>query len=73
MIVTCVLGFPEPGVKLVIFGGGTVNVTPLLACPDTVTTTGPVVAFAGAGTTMLVSLQLVGLAVTPLNVTVLVL
>src|SRR5215469_12120912 len=50
----------------------TVKLTPLLATPPTVTTTLPVVAPAGTGTAMLVALQLVGVAVTPLNVTVLV-
>ena len=50
----------------------TVKLTPLLATPPTVTTTLPVVAPAGTGTTMLVSLQLVGVAAVPLNVTVLV-
>jgi len=64
----------DVGVKLVIVGAGaavTVNVTPLLATPDTVTTTFPVVAPLGTGTTILVALQLVGAAVVPLNVTVL--
>lgn len=46
--------------------------TPLLATPPTVTTTGPVVEFAGTGTVMEVSFQLVGLPAVPLNVTVLV-
>src|SRR5437870_6416354 len=50
----------------------TVNVTPLLATPLTVTTTLPVVAPAGTGTTRLVADQLVGVAVVPLNFTVLV-
>jgi len=50
----------------------TVKSTPLLACPPTVTTTLPVAAPAGTGTTMLGSFQLVGVAVVPLNVTVLV-
>ncbi len=50
----------------------TVKVWPLLARPPTVTTTLPVVAPAGTGTTMLVADQLVGVAVVPLNVTVLV-
>ena len=36
------------------------KVTPLLACPSTVTTTGPVVAPTGTGTWIFVSLQLVG-------------
>ena len=40
--------------------------------PPTVTTTLPVVAPAGTGATMLVALQLVGVAAVPLNVTVLV-
>jgi hypothetical protein len=39
--------------------------------PLTVTTTGPVVAPAGTGAAMLVLPQLVGVAVVPLNVTVL--
>ena len=54
--------------------GGTVTAkdTPLLATPPTVTTTLPVVAAAGTGTTMLVADQLVGVAAVPLNVTVLV-
>jgi len=49
----------------------TVKLTPLLAIPPTVTTTRPVEAPEGTGATMLVSLQLVGVAVVPLNVTVL--
>ena len=40
--------------------------------PPTVTTTEPVVAPLGTGTTMLAALQLVGVAAVPLNVTVLV-
>ena len=50
----------------------TVKLDPLLATPPTVTTTFPVVAPVGTLATMLVALQLVGLAVVPLNVTVLV-
>src|SRR5215470_16448334 len=50
----------------------TVNAWPLLATPPTVTTTFPVVAPEGTGTMMLVADQLVGVAVTPLNVTLLV-
>jgi len=50
----------------------TVKLTPLLATPDTVTTTLPVVAPVGTGTAMLVLLQLVGVAVVPLNLMVLV-
>jgi hypothetical protein len=45
--------------------------TPLLACPPTVTTTLPVVAPVGTVVMMLVGLQLVGVANVPLNVTVL--
>src|SRR5262245_57101558 len=50
----------------------TVKVTPLLAWLLTVTTTGPVVAPDGTGAEMLLAFQLVGEAVVPLNVTVLV-
>src|SRR5690242_18920853 len=50
----------------------TVKVTPLLARPPTVTTTLPDVAPLGTGTPMLLALHLVGAAVVPLNVTVLV-
>jgi hypothetical protein len=49
----------------------TVKATPLLATPPTVTTTFPVVAPAGTDVTMLVVLQLVGVAAVPLNVTAL--
>jgi hypothetical protein len=49
-----------------------VNVDPLLATPLTVTTTFPVFAPEGTGTTMLVADQLVGVAAVPLNVTLLV-
>jgi hypothetical protein len=62
---------PVVGVMLVILGGGTVKFTPLLATPPTVTTTSPLAAAAGTGTTMLVSFQLVGDAMVPLKVTVL--
>jgi hypothetical protein len=48
----------------------TLNSAPLLAIPFAVTTTFPVVAPEGTGTTMLVALQLVGVAAVPLNVTV---
>src|SRR5437773_1166365 len=47
----------------------TVKFTPLLATPPTVTTTLPVVAPLGTDATMLVALQLVVVAVVPLNVT----
>src|SRR5439155_8682673 len=72
-IVTAVATGPLVGDRLVIVGGTlTVNATPLLASPPTVTTTFPVVAPAGTGTTMLVADQVVGVAAMPLNVTVLV-
>jgi hypothetical protein len=48
----------------------TVKAIPLLATPPVVTITLPVVAFAGTGVMMLVAVQLVGVAVVPLNVTV---
>src|SRR5207247_6260824 len=71
-IVTAVATGPLVGERLVMVGGTvTVNETPLLASPPTVTITLPVVAPAGTGTTMLVADQLVGVAAVPLNVTVL--
>src|SRR5204863_117968 len=70
-IVTDAPTAPDDGVRLVM-DGGTLKLTPLLARPPTVTTTFPVVAPAGTGTTMLVALQVVGVAAVPLNVTVLV-
>ena len=75
VIVTDAPTAPDVGLRLVIVGVpvDTVKLTPLLATPPTVTTTFPVVAPAGTGTTMLVALQLViVVAVVPLNVTVLV-
>jgi len=74
VIVTGVPTGPDVTLKLVMLGAGTVtvNVTPLLATPPTVTTTLPVVAPLGTGTTMLVALQLVGTPAVPLNFTVLV-
>jgi hypothetical protein len=51
--------------------GFTVNDDALLATPPTVTTTLPVVAPAGTGTTMVVAFHELGVAVTPLKVTVL--
>ena len=51
--------------------GVTEKLTPLLACPPVVTTTDPVVEPAGTAATMLAALQLVGVAVVPLKVTVL--
>jgi hypothetical protein len=53
-----------------LMDGATVKSTPLLAVP-TVTTTLPVVAPLGTGATIDVALQLVGVAVVPLNFTVL--
>jgi len=52
--------------------GATVKLTPELETPDTVTTTFPVVAPLGTVTAILVAVQLVGVAVVPLNFTVLV-
>jgi hypothetical protein len=65
---------PDVGFRLVMLGAGivTVKLTALLLTPPTVTTTLPVVAPAGTGTTMLDALQLVGDAAVPLKVTVLV-
>jgi hypothetical protein len=73
-IVTEIPTSPDVGFKLEMLGAAvvTVKLAPLLATPPTVTTTLPVVAPPGTGTTMLVALQFVGVAVTPLNVTVLV-
>jgi len=74
LIVTELPTNPAVGFRFVMLGAGTVTVklTPLLATPPTVTTTFPVVAPAGTAATMLVALQLVGVAVIPLNFTVLV-
>jgi|SRR6266571_5018306 len=73
VIVTDAPTWAPPGVMLAMFGVGiTVNATPLLATPPTVTTTLPVVAPLGTRTAMLVLLQLVGVAAVPLKVTVLV-
>jgi len=51
--------------------GVTTNVAVLLGIPATVTAMLPVVAPVGTGAVMLVSLQLVGIAVIPLKVSVL--
>src|SRR5258707_6100305 len=67
---TEVPAIPDVGFRLVMVGV-TVKFTLLLANPPTATTTGPVVAPVGTGTKMLVALQLVGIAVVPLHVTVL--
>jgi hypothetical protein len=52
--------------------GNTVKLTPLLATPETLTTTFPVVAPVGTGTVIELAPQLVGVAAVPLKVTVLV-
>ena len=63
---------PDPGEILLMLGAGTtVNATPLLVNPFTVTRTFPVVAPAGTGTTIEPEAQLLGVAVVPLKVTVL--
>jgi hypothetical protein len=73
LIVTAVATGPLDGERLVSVGvGETVNGNALLARPPTVTTTLPVVAPAGTGTTMLLADQVVGVAEVPLKVTVLV-
>jgi hypothetical protein len=76
VIVTPVPTFPDIGFRLLIEGPEpdvvTVNLMPLLATPFTVTTTFPVVAPEGTEVAMLAALQLVAVAVFPLNVTVLV-
>jgi hypothetical protein len=70
VIVTGAPTSPDVGLTLVIAGGGiTVKFTPLLTTPPTVTTTGPVVAPFGTNVTMLVEVQLVAAAATPLNET----
>ena len=64
---------PDVGERLLMLGAATtVKVLPLLAVPETLTTTGPVVAPVGTLATMPVALQLVTVAALPLNVTVLV-
>src|SRR5260370_24405496 len=65
---------PEVGCRLVMFGAGvlTVKLALLLAIPPTVTTTLPLVAPLGTVTAMLVAFQFAGVALVPLNVTVLV-
>src|SRR5262250_373879 len=72
VMVTEVPTGPEAGLAFEMLGGTkTVKSTPLLARPLTVTITLPVVAPLGTGTTMLVALQLTGVAEVPLKVTVL--
>ena len=73
VIVTDVPTAPEVGDRLVMLGvGRTVKLIPLLSTPLAWTTTLPVVAPVGTGTTIDVALQLVGAAAVPLNLTVLV-
>src|SRR5215471_12396835 len=72
LIATDVPTLPEAGERLPMLGAGTtVNETPLLALPPTVTTTFPVVAPLGTVTPMEVMFQLVTVAAVPLNFTVL--
>ena len=71
VIVTDAPTDPEVGDTLVMLGvGKTVKFVPLLLFPLAVTTTGPVVAPLGTGNVICESLQLVGVAAVPLNVTV---
>src|SRR5438309_10240284 len=71
-IVTDALTAPVFGVRLVTLGvPATVKAFPALATPDTVTTTLPEVALDGTVAVMLVAVQAVTAAVTPLNLTVL--
>jgi hypothetical protein len=73
VIVTVIPALPEIGERLVIVGAEvSVKVMELLLSLSTVTTTGPVVAPLGTGTTIDVALQLVGAANIALKVTVLV-
>ena len=72
-MVTDVPTAPDVGERLVMPGAATtVNAEPLLATELSVTTTLPVVAPLGTGAMIEVALQLVGVAVVPLNLTVLV-
>jgi hypothetical protein len=74
VIVTEVPMAPDVGFRVAMLGAEvvTAKLTLLVATPPTVTATLPVVAPVGTGATMLEALQLVGVAVVPLNVTVLV-
>src|SRR5258705_110181 len=64
---------PDEGTRggLITGVGITAKLTPLLSTPLAWTTTFPVVAPAGTGTAILVALQVVTVAVVPLNFTVL--
>jgi hypothetical protein len=62
----------EDGDKPAMLGAGTtLNVTPVLETPATVTTTSPVLAPEGTAVTIVVAFQLLGVADVPLKVTVL--
>lgn len=64
---------PELTLRLLMDGGGvTVKLTPVLSTPLAWTTTLPVDAPLGTVTVIELALQLVGVAVVPLNLTVLV-
>ena len=68
MITTEVPVGPEEGdIPEIEMASIRVNCTPLLVTPPTVTVTGPLVAFDGTVALMLVPLQEVTFAVTPLN------
>jgi hypothetical protein len=70
VIVTLVPGMPTATERLVMVGGGaTVKLLPLLFTPLARTTTFPVVAPTGTDTLMRVALQLVGVPTVPLNET----
>jgi hypothetical protein len=69
VIVTDVPTAPKAGDRLAM-AGATVKLLPLLVRPLTVTVTFPVVAPLGTAATMLVLLQLVGVAAVPLKLTV---
>src|SRR5262249_830030 len=70
VIVTEVRIGPKLGLRLLMLGGGvTVKVTPLLGTPPTNTSTLPVVAPVGTGAVMLVLLQFDARVWTPLKVT----
>jgi hypothetical protein len=71
--VTEVGAVPVAGNRFVMIGDGTITKSsPLLGTPPTVVTTYPVVVPGGTVTPMLVALQLVTVAATPLKLTVLV-
>jgi hypothetical protein len=73
VMVTDVPTAPEVGLRFVMLGvGSTVKLAPALGTPLTVTTTLPEVAPLGTGAAIEVALQLVGVVVVPLKVTVLV-